>query len=170
MSPSVPGNELICCACMLKLTWQEDLPWRAAVDCAMAERVAGIADSLLHTALPGHLHLLKVLSNQLLSSLTPAWSCSGLPDLSCFCQVFCFMPPQCSLTPTAPAGCPSLASSFSSFGSQQEGRELLRAHSFSWLIRDPGTPSPSSHLGTGTYIKLPSQVSWLLMLEAVGCD
>lgn len=122
MSPSIPGNEFICCACMLKLTWQKDLPWRAAVDCATAGRVAGTAGCLVHTALPEHLHLLKPLPDQLLSSLAPAWNCSGLPDLSCFCEVtcFCFMTPCCSLTPTALPDCPSLASSFSSCGSQQE--------------------------------------------------
>lgn len=88
MNPSVPGNEFICCACMPKLTWQEDLPWGAAVDCSMADRVAGIADPWVHTALSGHLHLLKPLSEQLFSHRTPAWNWSGLPDLSCFCEAF----------------------------------------------------------------------------------
>lgn len=63
MNPSVPGNVFICCACVLKLTWHKDLPWRAAVECTMADRVAGTANSLVHTALSGHLHLLKPLSD-----------------------------------------------------------------------------------------------------------
>lgn len=87
MNPSVFGNELVCCACMLKLTWQRGLSWRAAVDFTMADRAAVTAHSLVHTALIVHLHLLKPLPDQLLSSLTPAWNCSALPDSSCFCEV-----------------------------------------------------------------------------------
>lgn len=58
------------------------------MDFTMADRAAVTAHSSVHTALSVQLHLLKPLSEQLLSSLTPAWSCSALPDSSCFCEVF----------------------------------------------------------------------------------
>lgn len=112
MHPCVPGNEFICCACMLKITWQKDLPWRAAVGCTMADRGAGIADSLVHTALSVHLHLLKPLSDQLI----PVWHYSGLPDLSSFCEIFvswhlvsAWRPLLYLTVPAWPAACQVLA-------------------------------------------------------------